>query len=244
MTTKGPAGRTVDRDGVVRIDLRQGRPSHWIWLLGLAAAGALVALAIGAWSRLGPAPPAGRPRANGNDPAHEAAAVARPGSPARKAAAPGVGDGPDEEPAPAWDPEPAGEPGAADLPFEVAPAGAERTGIGAFPAPGTKRIQRGIVVPDDFELPPGYVRHFQTTDKGRMLRAILMFHPDYEPVDAEGHPVPIPADRVVPPEMAPPGLPLELLEAPTEDDYAHPDEDGLGDGDGAGAEEDGADSDP
>ena len=49
---------------------------------------------------------------------------------------------------------------------------------------GTKPIKRGIIVPDDFELPPGYVRHFQSTDNGERLPAILMFSPDYEWVDA------------------------------------------------------------
>jgi hypothetical protein len=90
-----------------------------------------------------------------------------------------------------------------------------------FPAPGTKKIKPGIVVPDDFELPPGYVRHFQATDKGEMLQAILVFHPDYELVDENGNPIPVPADRVVPPEMAPPGLAVEMLEVP-EDAYANP----------------------
>jgi len=41
-----------------------------------------------------------------------------------------------------------------------------------------------------------------------------MFHPDYEFVDDRGVPVAIPADHVVPPEMAPPGLPIEMLEVP------------------------------
>jgi hypothetical protein len=79
---------------------------------------------------------------------------------------------------------------------------------------GTKPIKRGIIVPDDFELPPGYVRHFQSTDDGQRLPAILMFSPDYEWVDAQGKPLALPPDRVVPPEMAPPGLPIQLLEPP------------------------------
>jgi hypothetical protein len=77
---------------------------------------------------------------------------------------------------------------------------------------GTKLVKRGIIVPDDFELPPGYVRHFQSTDDGERLPAILMFSPDYEWVDAQGHPLALPADRIVPPEMAPPGLPIKMLE--------------------------------
>jgi len=93
-----------------------------------------------------------------------------------------------------------------------------REGLSAFPPPGTKRIKVGLVVPEDFKLPTGYMRHYQTTDKGEMLRAILMFHPDYKPTDAHGNPIPIPEDRIVPPELAPPGLPMERLEVP-EDAY-------------------------
>lgn len=88
------------------------------------------------------------------------------------------------------------------------------TGIALFPPPGTKPIKRGIIVPDDFEVPPGYVRHYQTTDQGQQLPAILMFHPDYKLQDEKGNPVPMPEDRVVPPEMAPPGLPVQILEVP------------------------------
>lgn len=87
-------------------------------------------------------------------------------------------------------------------------------GIGAFPPPGTDPLKRGIVVPENFELPEGYVRHYQTTDDGKPLRAILMFHPDYQPVDADGDPIAVPEDRVVPPELAPPGLEVEILDDP------------------------------
>jgi hypothetical protein len=97
--------------------------------------------------------------------------------------------------------------------FEFAKPG-EKTGVALFPPPGTKPLKRGLVVPDDFELPPGYVRHYQSTDDGKQLPAILMFHPDYQPVDAQGRPIPLPPDRIVPPEMAPPGLPLHTLDVP------------------------------
>jgi len=112
---------------------------------------------------------------------------------------------------------------------------AKGAGIGAFPAPGTKRIKSGIVVPEDFPLPPGYVRHFQATDKGQMLKPILMFHPDHQPLDKDGKPIPVPADRVVPEELAPPGLAVEHLDIP-DDAYADSDgperggEEGGGDG--------------
>lgn len=87
-------------------------------------------------------------------------------------------------------------------------------GIGVFPPPGTDPLKRGIVVPEGFELPPGFMRHYQTTDDGKELRAILLFHPDHRPVDADGNPVPLPDDLVVPPELAPPGLDIEILDDP------------------------------
>lgn len=94
----------------------------------------------------------------------------------------------------------------------------ERGGIAVFPLPGTKPIKRGIVVPEGFELPEGFVRHYQTTDGGQRLSAVLMFHPDYEFVDERGELVAVPEDRIVPPEMAPPGLPVQILEVPGEKD--------------------------
>jgi hypothetical protein len=89
----------------------------------------------------------------------------------------------------------------------------EKTGLALF-VPGTKPIKKGIVVPEGFEVPPGYMRHYQTTDDGQMLQPILMFHPDYKPVDEEGQPIPLPESRMVPPEMAPPGIPIQLLDVP------------------------------
>lgn len=70
------------------------------------------------------------------------------------------------------------------------------------------------MVPEDFPLPEGYVRHHQATDDGQPLAPILMFHPDYEWVDERGVAIELPADRVVPPELAPPGLAIEMLEIP------------------------------
>jgi hypothetical protein len=93
-------------------------------------------------------------------------------------------------------------------------AAGETGGIAAFPLPGTKPTKVGIIVPDDFELPEGYVRHYQTTDDGEQLPPILMVHPDYALVDAAGKPVAMPEDRVVPAELAPPGLPVRMLELP------------------------------
>jgi hypothetical protein len=95
---------------------------------------------------------------------------------------------------------------------ELAPGG-ERSGLALF-VPGTKRLKRGLVVPEGFELPPGYVRHYQVLDDGTELPAVLLFHPDHQPLDAQGRPIPVPEDRIVPPELAPPGMPYEELEVP------------------------------
>lgn len=90
-----------------------------------------------------------------------------------------------------------------------------RTGLAAFNPPGTSPPLLGLAVPPDFPLPPGYVRHHQVTDDGVPLEAILMFAPDVVLHDASGRVIPLPQDRVVPPEYAPPGLPLRRIELPT-----------------------------
>lgn len=88
------------------------------------------------------------------------------------------------------------------------------SGLGAFQPPGTRPPLVGLAVPEDFELPPGYVRHHQVTDEGEEIEAILMFSPDGQWVDANGQPLELPADRVVPPELAPPGLPIRQIVLP------------------------------
>lgn len=132
----------------------------------------------------------------------------------------------EEEPSPVATPRPESAPGtrAAGTPASQraasAPApedgetGEVPSGLGLFPAPGTNPPKSGMVVPDDFELPPGYMRHHQFTDDGKPLPAILMFHPDAEVFDREGNPIPRPEDGVVPPELVPDGMPLERLEVP------------------------------
>jgi hypothetical protein len=87
-------------------------------------------------------------------------------------------------------------------------------GVGAFPPPGTKPPLVGLAVPDDYALPPGYVRHYQATDDGQRIEPILMFSPDEPPADAAGRPIASARDRVVPPELAPPGLPLRRIVVP------------------------------
>ncbi len=88
------------------------------------------------------------------------------------------------------------------------------TGLGAFSPPGTRPPLVGLAVPEDFALPPGYVRHYQATDDGQRIEPILMFAPDFQAVGADGRPVAMPADRVVPPELAPAGLPIRRIVVP------------------------------
>ena len=88
------------------------------------------------------------------------------------------------------------------------------TGLGAFNPPGTKPTLVGLAVPEEFPLPPGYVRHYQATDDGQRVEPILMFAQGYQPLGADGQPVAIPPDRVVPPELAPPGLPIRRIAVP------------------------------
>ena len=90
-------------------------------------------------------------------------------------------------------------------------AAGETGGIAAFNPPGTDPVRSGIIVPDDYELPPGYARRHQTLDDGTDVPPILMFSPDYEFLDANGNPIPLPDDLIVPPEMAPPDLPVRIL---------------------------------
>jgi hypothetical protein len=93
-------------------------------------------------------------------------------------------------------------------------ASGETRGLAAIPPPGTNPVKPGLVVPKDFDLPEGYIRYYQSTDDGKRLEPILMFSPDYEFVDEDGKPVALPDDGIVPPEMAPAGLPLRTLAVP------------------------------
>jgi len=88
------------------------------------------------------------------------------------------------------------------------------TGLGAFNPPGTRPPLVGLAVPEDFELPPGYVRHHQATDDGQRIEAVLMFDPEHPPPAAAGRSLATAQDRLVPPELAPPGLPLRRIVIP------------------------------
>ncbi len=96
------------------------------------------------------------------------------------------------------------------------------TGLGAFSPPGTRPPIVGLAVSEDFPLPEGYVRHHQVTDDGQTIEAILMFAPDFQLMDAAGKPVAMPKDRVVPPELAPPGLPIRRITIPAPIEPATP----------------------
>lgn len=88
------------------------------------------------------------------------------------------------------------------------------SGLGAFSPPGTRPPLVGLAVPEEFVLPEGYVRHYQATDDGQRIEPILMFSPDQPVFDASGRPIEVPKDRVVPPELAPPGLPVRRIVIP------------------------------
>lgn len=88
------------------------------------------------------------------------------------------------------------------------------TGLGAFSPPGTRPPLVGLAVPEDYVLPAGYVRHYQATDDGQRIEPILMYSPHQPPLDANGQLLSVPADRVVPAELAPVGLPLRRIVVP------------------------------
>ena len=96
------------------------------------------------------------------------------------------------------------------------------TGLGAFSPPGTRPPLVGLAVPEDFVLPEGYVRHYQATDDGQRIERIFMYSPDRPVLDASGRPIAIPEDRVVPPELAPPGLPIRRIAIPAPIDPGRP----------------------
>lgn len=88
------------------------------------------------------------------------------------------------------------------------------SGLGAFNPPGTSPPMIGLAVPDDYVLPEGYVRHFQATDDGQRIEPILMYSPDFAFFDSNGQAIVIPENRVVPGNMAPPGLVIRPIQIP------------------------------
>ena len=219
---QGKLQRRVDADGVVWFD-EPGRPR-----LRAALGLALVALTavLGAWFL--------RPEPARDEPQDRTTQVPPAQEPPPTATPPGASGAPPPAPPPKATPPPAPPPQRDPLERAMLQALQERplpapdedggpqqevfveqlprgdgTGLDAFPRPGEKPLKAGLIVPEGYPLPPGYVRHYQTTDDGAQLPAILMFHPDHPPPGVE-----IPADRVVPRALAPPGMPVEWLTPP------------------------------
>ncbi len=204
----------------------------WVPAIGyLALAGGLVAGAAAAWWPSGATPPAGasppqaaawpppEPRADAIASAASASvAVAAPTALAAASAPPRiprVRDPNGDQSADITDYINDGEKPTMNEVLARLHAAGVHTGLGAFNPPGTKPVIQGLAVPEDFPLPPGYVRHYQATDDGQRVEPILMFAPDYPLRGADGQPIALPPDRVVPPELAPPGLPIRRIALPT-----------------------------
>ncbi|SEK73118.1 hypothetical protein SAMN05444354_102190 [Stigmatella aurantiaca] len=211
MSAQHPAPeRRVDSDGVVRIEHRRSSGASWVLRLGLVLT--CLCLALSAWlvfdrpaveslpvfAQEEPPPP---PPASPAPPVRTVRPAARPAVPKHLEAE--IAAIPEE----VLEQIPEGV-------FEMPKPGEAPTGLMLFPAPGTDPLKTGILVPEDFELPPGYVRHYQATDDGERVPAILMFSPDGPPLDANGQPMQVTANGIVPPELAPPGMPIQLLEVP------------------------------
>jgi hypothetical protein len=192
--------RHVDRDGVTRIQKK--RTGTGTWLVWVALGVTALCLVFSAWLVSSPSPVP-----DTLEPAPVRVAENRPApSPTRP---------PPTAPRPVVQPTIAqgeAQPPPQDMAQDAAPSGPAE-GINLY-RPGTKKLKQGIIVPEGFELPPGYLRHYQSTDNGEGVKPILMFHPDHKPVDSSGKPVEIPESRVVPPELAPAGMPIEILELP------------------------------
>ena len=235
-----PTKLRVDSDGVRTVATPGIRPGVWLLIAALGVVGVLIAL-LRPSTRDGVAEsvrastqPAPQPQTVTEDsslamkpPRREKIPVAQPPQPAvrlvpkpREPVAPppaAVAAQPAPEGAPEAAPASEDQPATNDLGED------QLTGIALFPPPGTKPILRGFIVPENFEVPEGYVRHYQTTDRGRQLPPILLFHPDYQLLDANGQPVPMPKDRVVPPELVPPGMPAQMLDLPEDGTDPPPD---------------------
>jgi hypothetical protein len=94
----------------------------------------------------------------------------------------------------------------------------ETAGLAAFSPPGTRPPRSGVIVPADYELPEGFARHYQSTDDGQQLAAVLVVAPGYEILDDAGDPVALTDGYIVPPEYAPSDLPLQILDVPSDHD--------------------------
>jgi hypothetical protein len=182
--------------------IQQKRTGSGAWIVGLALGFTVLCLLLSAWLVSSPGP---MPESQDSAPVVLAQGEPAPSpAPSRSASKAPPAARPQQDP-PASAPEPAPQ----QAPAPSGPA----EGLNLY-RPGTKPLKQGIIVPEDFELPPGFVRHYQATDNGERVKPILMFHPDYKPVDSNGQAVELPSNRVVPPELAPSGMPIEILELP------------------------------
>ena len=202
-----------DGDGV-RVSPKAGAALRFL-LPGLAVAVLVLAVFVGGWLLLAPAAPSAPVPVASSEVASPAGPApvlaARPATAAPVEAAELPSDDPNDlstyfRPG---DPEPTG----AEVISALHDLGI-RTGLGAFDPPGTSPPLEGLAVPPDYALPEGYARHHQVTDEGVAIEPILMFAPDFVLYDADGRPVALPADRVVPPELAPPDLPIRRVRIP------------------------------
>jgi hypothetical protein len=91
--------------------------------------------------------------------------------------------------------------------------GGDKSGIELY-ANTQKPFRIGVVVPDDYVLPPGYVRHYQMNDDGTPLPPILMYHPDFRALVDAGADAFIPSDLIVPGDQLPAGIKPLMLEVP------------------------------
>ncbi|MBX3024291.1 hypothetical protein KF840_05195 [bacterium] len=225
-----PRERRASTDGVRVFETRRGRAIRRLRTIGATVA-VIVALVV-AWRMLQPTRPHGTsPAGAGTSATASLPAAAQPAAGAAVRLTRSTRRAPTREVTPAGD---AAPPAANPAPEGDADAAATgealpewvgelverlrtqdgKSGIGVFPPRGTNPLKSGLIVPDDFTLPEGYVRYYQVTDDGQRLAPILMFSPDYDFVDQSGQRIDIPADGVVPPELAPPGLPLQRLALP------------------------------
>ncbi len=226
-TPMRPAKDRRDADGVRVVRTASPTRAYWLIALAIAAPIALTLLAVAIVRRSPTDEPAKVPGAVA---AAVAASESEPGPAApaaptairspervipRRVAAPLVQDRAANDATPTPKPEkPRREIDAADAIVMLREEGIH-DGIAAFGIPGSHPPKSGILVPEELELPEGYVRHYQSTDDGEELPAILMFHPDYEFVNEAGEVVKTPDDGVVPPEMAPPGIDTsQVLDVP------------------------------
>lgn len=218
-----------DEDGIRVIRRQRGNES--LHVLGLGACVLALGVAAGVWLSMrqyeGGSEPAPAVQAESASAAGAAAPVRTErtftlrSSPSPRSLPAEAQESPEDYDLPSLDPDDIAayirpgdeEPTAAELIEALREAGIHE-GIAAFNPPGTSPPLEGLAVPEDFELPEGYVRHHQVTDEGEPIEPILMFSPDYEYYDEQGRRVELPADLVVPEELAPPGLPIRHVRVP------------------------------